>query len=426
MKSKLLSYWEHVDGDQAVFESFILDKRKEYTTLFKKTHRNKDASLPCYSVKHLEENSFSLEAGYFVGVDWIDKDVPLFIAPKLNKEGEEINFLKMLFSALRHHEISKEISELFEVKWEDEQIEIEQRQDLLTPFLVVEFLSVLKLIVRKGLKKSYYKVEKNLNARVKGKVQVSKTIKHNHSKNKHLYTFCSFDEFGLNSKENRLLKKTLNFVKRYLKYYDGLLNNVDLQNTYNFISPAFLSVSDDIDLHEIKHTKVNVFYKEYEQAVHLARLILKRFGYNITNISKEVITTPPFWIDMSKLFELYVLGLLKDRFGKNVIYQFRRYGNELDYLLNDDHFKMVIDAKYKLKYLNGKDNDDIRQISGYARLKKVYETLGKKQGEVIDCLIIHPDQTNGEVTFDQTNFKGTSIPDFFDIYKTGVFLPMIS
>ena len=42
------------------------------------------------------------------------------------------------------------------------------------------------------------------------------------------------------------------------------------------------------------------------------------------------------------LFELYVLGLLKDRFGKNVTYHFSRQYNELDYLLNDTEYKMVI------------------------------------------------------------------------------------
>jgi 5-methylcytosine-specific restriction enzyme subunit McrC len=85
---------------------------------------------------------------------------------------------------------------------------------------------------------------------------------------------------------------------------------------------------------------------------------------------------------------------------------------------------MVIDAKYKLKYINGKDNQDIRQVSGYARLKKVYEDLNKKQGEVIDCLIIHPDQ-NGLENLLSVDLKEKDIEHYYDVYKLGVKLPLV-
>ena len=52
---------------------------------------------------------------------------------------------------------------------------------------------------------------------------------------------------------------------------------------------------------------------------------------------------------------------------------------------------MVIDAKYKLKYINGKHDEDIRQVSGYARLRNVYKTLEIEQGNIIDCFIIQHD-----------------------------------
>ena len=82
----------------------------------------------------------------------------------------------MLFSCLKHPEVAQNTEGLFEIKFENPFIEIEQKQDLLTPLLVVQFLQVVKSIVRKGLKKSYYKVERNLNARVKGKVLVAENV----------------------------------------------------------------------------------------------------------------------------------------------------------------------------------------------------------------------------------------------------------
>lgn len=428
MSVNLFTYYEHAQDVILNSDKTSEFVKTQYQKKFAKQHKGNDASLPCFSIhkKNEDDKEYLLNTGYFIGLDWIETNKSaLYVAPKLNHEAQEIDFIAMLLSSLKHEAVAKNLEELFVVKWHKPTIQITQKQDLLTPFLVVEFLSLLKQIVRKGLKKSYYKVEQNLQGRVKGKVQVAKTIKQNLVKNKSLYTYCAFDEFGIDNKENRLLKKALLFVKRYLPTYGQLTNYKDLQNTYNYINPAFAQVSDAIDVSEIKQTKTNVFYKEYEQALYLAKLILKRFGYNISNTIKETVQSPPFWIDMTKLFELYVLGLLKDRFHNQVKFQYKYYGNELDYLLNNERYQMVIDAKYKLKYLNGKYDEDIRQVSGYARLKKVYQALNKKQGEVIDCLIIHPDQDNGFDDLKEIDLKQTEIDQYYDVYKLGVKLPLV-
>ena len=428
---KLLKYKEHTGARNDVFleeqeTTFLEDK--EYKKIFLK---KKNSGLNCFFIKANDDKQYKLETGYFIGVDWVvNNKTAIHISPKLNNQNQDLDYIGMLISSLKHPEVASGIDELFKVKWDKPEIKIEQKQDFLTPFLVVEFLSLLKNIVRKGLKKSYYKVEENLQSRVKGKVMVAKTIKKNLMQNKNLYTFCSYDEFGLNNKENRLLKKALVFVKRYLPTYSQLTQNADLQNIFNYINPAFEGVSDEIELNEIKHSKTNAFYKEYEQALKLAKLILKRFGYNISNTEKDIISTPPFWIDMSKLFELYVLGLLKDRFHNDVEFQFKvGKGNELDYLLNSEDEKMVIDAKYKELYIhkNKTDHTDMRQVSGYARLQEVYSELGKKRGDIINCLIIYPDQEKGidNLIDNNIDLKGVEIPNYFDIYKLGIKLPII-
>lgn len=429
MPYKLLPYWEHYNN--AIKEVDIFEQEK-YGYDFKK--RRGDNS--CFTL-HKKETGYHLCLSYYVGADWIEVNkTALYVAPKLNTKVEEsktveftkeTNYIKMLFDALKHPEITTEINELFEIKWEQPEIEIEQKQDLLTPLLVVQFLSLLKTIVRKGLKKSYYKVENNLYGKVKGKILVSKTIKQNHFKNMPLNCFCSYDEFGCNGLENRLLKKALLFVQRYLPTYGHLQSNNFTIDLFNYINPAFHSVTDDVQLSEIKHSKTNIFYKEYGEAIRLAKLILKRFGYNITNTEKNKIFTPPFWIDMSKLFELYVLGLFRERFklSGQVKYQFSSFWNELDYLINADHYKMVADAKYKVRYLDGFKNEDIRQVSGYARLKTVYTDLAKPENEIIDCLIIYPDQENGLDNFNEVDFKKDSIKEFMKVYKVGVKLPTV-
>jgi len=382
----------------------------------------------------------TLHTHYFIGVDWISNDKAICVTPKLNSkipdtpasldgiDLKETDFIKMLFHCLRYQDIADEIDELFEIKWERPQIEIEQKRDLLTPLLVVQFLGLVKKIIRKGLKKSYYKIEHNLNSRIKGRVLVGKTLKENIFKNRNLNTICSYDEFSLNGLENRLLKRTLSFIKSYLPVYATLNTDVYIQNLFNYISPAFEPVSEEVNLNDIRFTKTNPFYKEYEQAIKLAKMILKRFGYNISNVEKQTINTHPFWIDMSKLFELYVLGLLKEQFRNQVIYHPTYNSQELDYLLLSP--PMIIDAKYKPRYLYTSVLEDARQLSGYSRMHKVYDALNYPKDKIIDCLIIYPNQESNNK--DLSKFSelikdpNSSINEYVNFFKIGIELPVVN
>lgn len=379
-------------------------------------------------------HSGKIQTNYYIGVDWIiERKKAIYIEPKLNNNStHQTDYLKMLFSALKHTEVAKHTDNLFEIKWDKTPIEIEQHQDLLTPLLVVQYLRLVKEIVRKGLKKSYYKVENNLYGKVKSKVLVSQTIKQNLVKNKPLHTYCSYDEFGFNGLENRLLKKALVFIQRYLPNIKNLQSEKYIDEIFNYINPAFEFVSEEVNLHDIKHTKTNAFYKEYEEAIQLAKLILKRFGYNVSNTQKNTIKTPPFWIDMSKLFELYVLGLLKDAYGTRILYGKNEakltYGLP-DYLITKEGEKCIADAKYKSLYnKDGKyDIDNVRQLSGYARDKEVFNKLGMDENQIIDCILIYPFPLEKR---DLKEFKinlteSVDIGTFIKLKKIGVPIPIV-
>lgn len=379
-------------------------------------------------------HSGKIQTNYYIGVDWIiERKKAIYIEPKLNNNStHQTDYLKMLFSALKHTEVAKHTDNLFEIKWDKTPIEIEQHQDLLTPLLVVQYLRLVKEIVRKGLKKSYYKVENNLYGKVKGKVLVSQTIKQNLVKNKPLHTYCSYDEFGFNGLENRLLKKALVFIQRYLPNIKNLQSEKYIDEIFNYINPAFEFVSEEVNLHDIKHTKTNAFYKEYEEAIQLAKLILKRFGYNVSNTQEKTIKTPPFWIDMSKLFELYVLGLLKDAYGTRILYGKNEakltYGLP-DYLITKEGEKCIADAKYKSLYnKDGKyDIDNVRQLSGYARDKEVFNKLGMDENQIIDCILIYPFPLEKR---DLKEFKinlteSVDIGTFIKLKKIGVPIPIV-
>jgi 5-methylcytosine-specific restriction endonuclease McrBC regulatory subunit McrC len=381
-----------------------------------------------------------LKTNYYIGIYWLIKnELAIYIAPKLNTDTQQTDYLKMLFSCLKHSDIAGYTKNLYEIKFDEPFIEIEQKQDMITPLLIVQFLQLLKIIVHKGLKKSYYRIEQNLYGKIKGKVLVSQTLKQNILKNKLLKTFCQHDEFGVNSPENKVLKKTLIFVQKYLAFFPDQFKAVE--SIIDYCQAAFQEVGECKDLNELKNVKIDSFFKEYKEGLHISSLILRRFGYNIKNIDKNEykIKVPPFWIDMSKLFELYVLSLLKDKYNNHVKYQTQGTYGQPDFILTIENKKTIIDTKYKTKWkidFNKLPEDDrhnlvkdIRQLSGYARDTKILEKLGCKaideQNVIIDCLIIYPDTdplTSKELL---DNIKTHPIKGFFKFYKMPIRLPQI-
>lgn len=384
----------------------------------------------CVSVSHGIDLT-KLLPSYYIGTDWlIENEQAIYVAPKVNDNGRQINYLRMLHSSLSHVDALNHTKELYEIKLDQPFIEVDQQMDLITPLIMLQFLHTLKRIVIKGLKKSYYKVEHNLASKIKGRVLTSKNIKKNLVQNKPINTYCQYDEFGLDSIENRVLNHTLSFVRRYFAKYPAY--NKLTKPLIDFCTPAFENVADKVDLKALKQTKYNSFYKEYQQALDLSKIIFKRFGYHISeveNTNPSRVAVPPFWIDMSKLFELYVLSLLKDKYGNKIVYQEKGNYGEPDYLLLDDVTPLIIDAKYKPLYQKNEYNsDDIRQISGYARDHKLLKRLGfatqtERENNVVGCVIIYTDQS-GKKELPET-LTETPIEQFTKFYKVPIAMPVL-
>ena len=76
---------------------------------------------------------------------------------------------------------------------------------------------------------------------------------------------------------------------------------------------------------------------------------------------------------------------------------------------------------------NRYNSDDIRQIAGYARDKKILQILGyddqDMQNIVVDCLFVYPDQYATEQL--PKSLKEQSIQQFIKFYKAPVKLPTL-
>lgn len=449
VKVKHFEYWEHFYSNEDHKELAALD-----WALIEDKKFHHDQKLYCYR-KHESSKGFNLSTEYFVGMDWlIEGEASIYVAPKINTRTQpdfekdlaaddlnsadfkyeaqnlvELDYLFMLNSCMQEEAVSRKLDKLLHIDWLSEEIAISPEQDLLTPFLIVQYLNLLKRIVQKGLKKSYYSVEENLTNRVKGKILISGHVKHNVLKNRLTKTLCSYSEFGIDSLENQFLKKVLlfciNYIESHGKVFGKSIN--DIKHTANFCRPAFEKVSYLTDYKKLKNVKTNVFFKEYSSSIKLGSLILRRFGYNINKTSEgmgQAVKTPPFWIDMPKMFELYVYSKLLKIFSETgVHFQFTTYGNALDFLINDNNTKMVVDAKYKLAYSDRHIHQDIRQVSGYSRLTKVYNELKLDDDVLIDCLIIYPD-FNSEKELVLSDKRAISA--YRNMYKLGLRLPLIS
>ncbi|MGM5630918.1 restriction endonuclease [Apibacter raozihei] len=423
-------YLQHIEENEAIKIIQKLSSLKECG--FRKTVSRYKQDALCLNIDYDEkEQHFHFETSYFVGVDWIiPNQQAVYVQPKMNKEEIQVDYLSMLFEAMQEPENFNHLEGLLDIDFDKPYIEIEQKIDILSPFLLIQFIQVLKNIVRKGLKKSYFQVTENFEAKVKGKILVHKTLKTNVLKNKLTKTVCQYEKFGINNEENKILKRAFHFAKYAILSYKGIKEE-EIQHIINYINPAFENITDDVNLNKLKIFKPNPMYKEYEHGLKLALLILKRYSYNIQNTALiDKVKTPPYWIDMSKLFELYVFKKLRDIFPKQgeLTYHLKTNRQELDFLLNHtdvdgNKLQLVIDAKYKPRYENENiSTDDARQISGYARLKSIYENLKVDKNKLIDCLVIYSDTSD---IYELKKEKLISIEDknYQNFYKIGIGLP---
>lgn len=412
-----------------------LSKLIKLGTFDKMYKRDRDKPQSCLSM-WCNNDEIHFKTSYFIGVDWlIDNEVACYVKPKVDTKDKEIDYYSMLLEALEEPENEYYLSNLIHIDFTKPTIVINQREDILSLFLITEFLYLVKRIVMKGLKKSYYTVTEDLDSKVKGKILVDENIHKNLVFGRTTRNICRYQEFGINCDENKILKKTVSFIRQVVESYSNRVGQdigiTAINKILMYIAPAFHSVSENIEITQIKKYKSNPLYKEYDVAIKYAKIILKRFSYNIVTATKQQdIATPPFWIDMSKLFELYVLKKLKENFSQDKIeYQKSFYRQETpDFILKSSNQDIVyiIDAKYKPKYhYECIDIDDIRQVSGYGRIIGIHKRLGVPVGQEIKCLIIYANQEcDKELKFSPYINEIKEETEFAGIYKIGISLPV--
>ena len=390
----------------------------------------------------LEKSSFcNLNASYYIGLDWIkEHDLYAVVYPKRNYD-----FLSLFAEALSINSVGEAnyFSQYFGIYYDKPEIEVSSTMmELFSPLLMIQYVFLLKRLVKHGLKKDYIHISENLNSKIKGRILFSPHYTKNVIKKREDHIYCGYCVYSENIPENRLLKKALLVVKKTLHS----MNSIKQQKCFSMIAleinnltSSFSTVSDELVLSQVKNRSSNKLYKEYPDAVKLAKFILKHFDYSIQCHDAKQLCIP-FWIDMSRLFEMHVYYVLNKAYPNKIQFQVKgSHETKVDFIKTDE--KLIIDAKYKPKYNSGDTGivEDIREIAGYARdeviLRKLFEKKEDISSVIPKCLIIAPvdtDMPNNTIkvhTFNSSKkelySQAQDINNFLNFRKLLVNLPTI-
>ena len=368
--------------------------------------------------------SETLSSSYYIGLAHLTEDVKLMVLPKINRLG----YMEMLRVVFSEKSAASYFSDYYGIGFDESAIECSAEDDYLTPFLIIAFVASVRAILDKGLKRGYVVHEENLNEKIKGKLCLSSHISKNLSASRFDRAYCRFQEYSVDIPENRILKHALRFSKSYITSIASPVLNKELSDIIAELQ-LFRDVSEINSVWEIKTVRKNRIYKEYNNAINLARLILRRFDYALSQSQNQIIKCQPYWIDMSRLFEVYVLHQLRKAFADSILFQVKgAQKTQVDFVKTDE--KIILDAKYKPYYESSQHNiiADVREISGYARDVKILKTMGISEDDqyIPTCIIIYPAQTDTNL-FDchklLKNQLNTKIKGFTNFYKLGIRLP---
>lgn len=375
-------------------------------------------------------------SSYYVGIDWVNREdnTQIMILPK----EKNLDFQTMFMTCFQSHLTNVDLEEIFYIRVGDKPIQVPQNTFELTPLLIVYFLGLVKNLVLNGLRRDYVLREENLKSTIKGKVLLSKYVKYDYALNRKDKVYCRYQEYDIDSLDNRILKKALLVVNDYLIRNNKVMvtHCAELRKIYDFCMPAFLNVSSEVSNQELQAYKVNLMYRNYKQALHVAKLIILHRDHCLeyTKKGNSEQFFPPFIINMSLLFERYIYALLARRYKSTIGYHsITTYGNELDFSKVDEH--LIIDAKYIFDWganKTGSKHENVRQLSGYARNHSIRKKLNIREADlhslICPCLIIYPDKNgkNIQELGDRLYDEGTEVADYLRFRYMAVRLPYLN
>jgi 5-methylcytosine-specific restriction endonuclease McrBC regulatory subunit McrC len=324
------------------------------------------------------------------------------------------------------------------------QVQDTELKEVLNLFLIHHFLGLVRHITRNGLKKGFTKVSDNLTAKIRGKILVNPTLRHNHTKARPDKVYCQYQRFTTDCLENQILASTLEAVQKRLNMLPANGKNKNgLSNLLHQVKPYFDGVQRiPLNNQFFRQLKTHRFFRTYQQALDVAEQIHK----NITQTTE--ISGPtfihPFTIDMPELFERYCEAKLRAGYsGIKAGYQDKatseiKIGNgpELrpDFVLSKGQTDFIIDSKYKFWFEGSAFRNfksDFQQLALYAKHEGIMKNLSASSEPHL--IFIYPnigDESENAGTQPHKSSKSDldlnqkeKVAGFSNIYKIALNLP---
>ena len=398
-------------------------------------------ALRVLAEKQDESVRLFVETSDSVGFSWI---VPGFLGirvePKVNEGKRRIDTLCMLRNALLEPENLGKLDGLVEIDFNSPSLADTKNAEGLGLFLAAMYLALLKKITRKGLHKQFFTKDEVFHRKIKGRIVFSPTVAGRRTPRISQRLYCRYQEFDIDNRENRILKYALRMLMRFLhrsihfkKESEELFRNAcHLLCAFELVADTAVNVNE---IDEISRS-TNPVFRDHGIALGLAEKIIRMESIGANDTFRDG-AIPVHWIYMPKLFELYVYSKLRASLppGTVIRYQFGSRWQYLDFLccLKSQPTSsalpqfFIADAKYKPRYATGNSGmlNDLRQLSGYARLNGVLDEFQrhgwKNRSTILPCLIIYSDQNldSEDLVWGQIE----PIPGWTAFYKIGLRLP---
>lgn len=283
---------------------------------------------------------------------------------------------------------------LFNIFYDQPVIRLPQNIDFEAEILfALSYINSCHALCKKGLKKSLIYHEENLTAKLRGKIDVNKNIKHNTARGRSDKFYCRYVDFTDDTIENRIIKAALLRCKSILK--EKFKEEASINGKIGYCLNSLRRVkTTPISNTDFNTSNVGGLYSYYKPVIQQARAILSlSFQSHESDYEKrerKYMYTIPYAINMETLFEYYARTELKKALkdSKYRVEQYsRRYYLQKGIYNSDDAEKgihlmpfcipdiiiyeddkpfVVIDAKYKMS--GRPDRSDSHQLLAYVLL----------------------------------------------------------
>lgn len=335
----------------------------------------------------------------YTGIIELNDGTYLEILPKINQNIDESrqifkNLLRASLNLTKEYKESKETGNK------------PQKYNHILEIIISLFCEHLKIILNKGIKKTYIKQQENLH-KYKGKIIFNKHINKNCANNSRFYV--EFSELNIDIAENRLLKTACLF----------LINKTTSENNKKILA-KFLVEMDNVsrcynlekDLSEVNINRLNVYYEKPIQ--YAAFFLRQQMFYPRKGKSK----LPSLLFPLNEMFEDYIKNLFKDNKITNFQAQYRPhylirteekelFNTQMDFIIYSNDNALILDAKWKELDINdeklGVSQTDLYQLYNYASI------IRSKESKKVSIALLYPQTSKFNEVKEWTYFDGTKI-----------------